>query len=1154
MTSRQLKLARNAHKSVSKQALEFEDDLGWKHPAELIYSTGKYWTDKKLLYYCVANALSVSLSSTPAPGICYVSDGKKTVVVSERYRIPIIYVSRWQWTKLKGLLTANDEEKKRRWPEEKYEVLHIARVWKILTDEGPPSESLNSSYGKEERLEVVKKWKCHTLDRVLTRFRMGCFSSEPTRVEKFWDQYKESEYSKNVLEFDWRNWLSQPRDGVALRETDFISELNPEYLMRGLVEMDEVWLWETSSHPIPDGTPAWSLRGTAGSIFVRQARTSTTKPANSATSVNARVTSKPLSAASDSQTPPRARRTQNTASAGASATAPSPITSSSARPTGIAPTSTSTNTTSAPVTRPIYGPPRPPVTATSGLKKTSLPPKADRGETSSVPVNTSAKSSKRTSEKSKSQIQVSQKPKTKKRSKNTILTSTSASSALIPSPPTPISASTTGHRPVISTPSSLTTVVSSASPILTPAPTPTPSMQSIPSLFPSSDAMEPASSSQTKSKSTPTVQVASTSPNYNSSTVTTTAIDSTNHPLSDLQVLTHEINASISVSMPKRKSPENSSASSSRIQTPITPSQTFVIPTNPRNVRDLKNATNTSQSGSEGTVKLDVDANGAKMNGDEDGSTQIAPPQNPLSGESSPRDLPPRPRPSLHHRVPHSYNVVSPPPVPPSVLTSPVTPSVGSISSESSELLSKPSSISQTSSTKSNASTVDLTTSANAARNGDQRPAKITSKISNSVTPLSPSVYTKSPTDVAASVLTIPSTQSNSATTTGTPVITPFNGVPTSTGDTGERDLKELKDDMRLRNIDNSAESTKPTRPNGRENGNGTGAGIKRSGSPLEKPGPSKIQQTPRNSQHHSAPVSPPHSPSHPSSSPHPLPLRDIPSHPSHLTSDTSETFTEIPGLGNFPMPPSPELRIVELPPINTRGPTTTTPKVLRNTVPIIKITRTMNAMDTSMDTSESETKPMTSLIRPSIPVDSYHPNVEPQPSSKFLNPNGNATMNGGLSSTSSSSRSSTTMSLHNSFTPSVPLEHLIRVQGKGGNKNRAPSQNYTVKGQSKPDSAELDAETFEGSGFVGIKELGRTNGTGSTSSSTGSGSSSTPFSLSRHTLAHLLGEPSNFSYLSIIYLEPLHRRSLYIRSRSFSWTHNAGGSYTEHDSFPATL
>ncbi|KAJ3934163.1 MAG: hypothetical protein NXY57DRAFT_717228 [Lentinula lateritia] len=227
------------------------------------------------------------------------------------------------------------------------------------------SESLTSSYGKEERLEVVKRWKCHTLDRVLTRFRMGCFSSEPTKVERFWDQYKESEYSKNVLEFDWRNWLSQPRDGVALHETDFSSELNPEYLMRGLVEMDGAWLWETPSHPIPDGTPAWSLRGTAGSIFVRQARTSTAKPANSTTSASVRVASKPLSVASDSQTPPRARRTQNTASAGASTTPPSPITSSSAGPTGTMPTSTSTNTTSAPVTRPIYGPPKPPATAKS---------------------------------------------------------------------------------------------------------------------------------------------------------------------------------------------------------------------------------------------------------------------------------------------------------------------------------------------------------------------------------------------------------------------------------------------------------------------------------------------------------------------------------------------------------------------------------------------------------------------------------------------------------------------------------------------------------------------------------------------------------------------------------------------------------------------
>ncbi|KAJ3802195.1 hypothetical protein GGU11DRAFT_740916 [Lentinula aff. detonsa] len=199
-----LKLAQNAQKTVTKSTVDPPvDHIGWKHPAELIYSTGTHWTNKKLIYYCIANALSVNPPSLTMPGVCSVSGGKKTVVLSDRYRIPIIYASRWQWAKLKELMTAADEEQTLRWSEAKYEVLHIARVWKILTDERPSADTLYWCYPswREQRLEDLKEWRCHTLDRVLTRFRMDCFSSEPSRVEKFWEEYQGSEYSKDVLEF-----------------------------------------------------------------------------------------------------------------------------------------------------------------------------------------------------------------------------------------------------------------------------------------------------------------------------------------------------------------------------------------------------------------------------------------------------------------------------------------------------------------------------------------------------------------------------------------------------------------------------------------------------------------------------------------------------------------------------------------------------------------------------------------------------------------------------------------------------------------------------------------------------------------------------------------------------------------------------------------
>ncbi|KAJ3996799.1 hypothetical protein F5050DRAFT_49312 [Lentinula boryana] len=353
MTNRQLKLAQNAQKTVTKSAVDPPvDHIGWKHPAELIYSTGTYWTNKKLIYYCIANALSVNPPSLTMPGVCSVSGGKKTVVLSDRYRIPIIYASRWQWAKLKELITAADEEKTLRWSEAKYEVLHVARVWKILTDEGPSTDTVDWCYPslREQRLEEVKEWRCHTLDRVLTRFRMGCFSSEPSRAEKFWEEYQESEYSKDVLEFgtlirflfqwvwpnifvDWQNWLLQPRDGVTLSESGYSSGLDSEVLMRGLVEKDGAWIWETASDSIPAGTPAWSLRQIAGNSFNRQTKTQESKSASDASS------SKPLSAVTS-----RARKSQSSASVNASTSS-----SSLSTPISTTPVSALSDVSSSPV-------------------------------------------------------------------------------------------------------------------------------------------------------------------------------------------------------------------------------------------------------------------------------------------------------------------------------------------------------------------------------------------------------------------------------------------------------------------------------------------------------------------------------------------------------------------------------------------------------------------------------------------------------------------------------------------------------------------------------------------------------------------------------------------------------------------------------------
>jgi len=206
LTARQLKLVSQSNTTVAEpeplkpQTEEYYDD-GWRHPAELIYSNSKYWTDKKLLYYSIANALSIypPTADSLKEGICYVSDGKKTVAMTERYRVPLMFVFKYQWHLLRSLLQADSEERKKRWPVEKFEVLHLARLWKIFMDEAPVKSQ--SSYDMQSRLDDIRRWKCFTLNRVLTRYRLGCFSSDSESVKSFWRRYEEREYDKPPLDF-----------------------------------------------------------------------------------------------------------------------------------------------------------------------------------------------------------------------------------------------------------------------------------------------------------------------------------------------------------------------------------------------------------------------------------------------------------------------------------------------------------------------------------------------------------------------------------------------------------------------------------------------------------------------------------------------------------------------------------------------------------------------------------------------------------------------------------------------------------------------------------------------------------------------------------------------------------------------------------------
>ncbi|KAJ4490909.1 hypothetical protein J3R30DRAFT_153946 [Lentinula aciculospora] len=1053
MTSRQLKLAQNAQKTIPNSALDScADDLGWKHPAELIYSTGKYWTDKKLFYYCIANALSVSPFSPTSPDICYVSDGKKTVVISERYRVPIIYASRWQWSKLMGILTADEEERKRRWPEEKYEVLHIARVWKILTDEGPPSDSSNSSYSKEQRLDDIKNWKCHTLDRILTRFRMGCFSSEPARVENFWEKYQESEYSKSVLEFDWRDWLSQPRDGVTMHESEFISGLDPEYLTRGLVEKNGVWMWETASNPIPDGIPAWSLRQTAGNAFIRNTKTQTIKSSSTASP------STPILSSSNAQTPPRARRAQNSASASASASSPPPTASTTAKPSDSKPASTSTSIF-APVARPEYGPPIPSEITTQASNK-PLSQKTSRVVTSSNTVKPSASSSEPSQLREQSSVSivippqkalktrdVPRRPAPAPESSSSTSTEESISAALqkpkgtkgkSKSSTTSISASTP-ESPAKSLPSnnkktklSAPPAVqikptkkkkpnSNANPISTPAPTP--SMDKLAHTSPSivileSNIRDTAGPASSKSKSTTKIKVPPP-PNPKSPPVTTT---------SPTVTFEHEP----SISMPKR---DRSTPSSSKVQTAITPAPTFVIPSGAISVK-----------GSEENIS-NASVNIRRVSTPSHGSpAHNVPPSTPHPPSRGPPShaLPPRLPPSVPRIADPLPSLPNPPP----------------------------------SDTQLNTSKIHMNISADIMQNDPMN--------SSSHVLVAPSVEQRPVSPMTPIALSPSSSRGSSYLRRPSPVPSETTSMTTITTSGTSTGVVQLKNDTRY------GSGAKPI----------TGHGIKRkrAGSPLEKLGPYKIQQL------QSAPT----------------PTSSTPTSWSLTLADTmyipeSENLWS----GSVPASPK-HTPVVLPPTTTPEVPTQSSMDIMEHlivkpTTILASPSMDLNVVDTKpnpdMNTADTNNHAHTSTKDSAMDVE--HSNI-------ILDAGANSSSSSASSSrqeahprTLSTSTPTPTI-FDSSFMHSMPLQHLLQRKG------RSKDQKFVAKVETSESDVALCGSGSAPGASSALGVIGVTGGDGHdasdgdarggggnpSSDSTISSSSSSPSSLFYHPLAHLLGEP----------------------------------------------
>ena len=122
-------------------------------------------------------------------------DGSE-VLLPRGYRVPLMFVSKFQWDSLYLVMTAPDPENE--WREYRFDIVHLSRLCTHLLEQ---AENANDQAIAEGKKGVDKHWRSPMFDRVLTRFYRRWFVSREWSLKKFWLEFDEEEYETDVLKY-----------------------------------------------------------------------------------------------------------------------------------------------------------------------------------------------------------------------------------------------------------------------------------------------------------------------------------------------------------------------------------------------------------------------------------------------------------------------------------------------------------------------------------------------------------------------------------------------------------------------------------------------------------------------------------------------------------------------------------------------------------------------------------------------------------------------------------------------------------------------------------------------------------------------------------------------------------------------------------------
>lgn len=196
-----------------------KDDSGvirapWRHPDELDYFRPYDWSEDKIISQLRSMVFTVPPPVTGKQSFIEITlydDGDfnkpRPIKVPRGYRVPLMFVAKFQWASLKLVLTSGQREKE--WSDYKFDILHLSRLCQRFFSEAltackhgtieiPPMKSRAAEVQSESEA-MTRKWRCPTFDRALARYNKNWLISREEFLRDFYIEFEDEEYVKDVL-------------------------------------------------------------------------------------------------------------------------------------------------------------------------------------------------------------------------------------------------------------------------------------------------------------------------------------------------------------------------------------------------------------------------------------------------------------------------------------------------------------------------------------------------------------------------------------------------------------------------------------------------------------------------------------------------------------------------------------------------------------------------------------------------------------------------------------------------------------------------------------------------------------------------------------------------------------------------------------------